>query len=79
MGSNVKEAETLHHRNVSASKSWAGGIRTLECRSQSPVPYRLATAQSIRSPKTPGMQPYRLGNSSASAGFKYAAGASAFG
>ena len=29
------------------SCSWAGGIRTLECRSQSPVPYRLATAQCI--------------------------------
>ena len=25
--------------------SWASGIRTLECRSQSPVPYRLAMAQ----------------------------------
>ncbi len=29
------------------SKNWASGIRTHECRSQSPVPYRLAIAHQL--------------------------------
>ena len=45
------------------SPSWASRIRTGECRSQSPVPYRLAIAQKERVDigiRTLGLQSHNL-------------------
>ena len=42
----IKKITSFHSRSIkSSAKNWASWIRTSECRSQSPVPYRLAIAQ----------------------------------
>ena len=40
-------------------KNWARWIRTIECRSQSPVPYRLAIAQCLKEPSWTFLNPHK--------------------
>ena len=42
---NLIKSQVLYHLSYTPIINWASWIRTNECRSQSPVPYRLAIAQ----------------------------------
>ena len=41
---NLIKSQVLYHLSYTPIINWASWIRTNECRSQSPVPYRLAIA-----------------------------------
>ena len=72
---NLIKSQVLYHLSYTpifslpashTNKNWASWIRTSECRSQSPVPYRLAIAQKIalarvdKGIRTLGLQSHNL-------------------